>query len=258
MKRKGSSTNKVIAHNSLNIPLSIITFFLGVIATFMITHVFAQTADTNQIYACVHNTNGNVRVVTSSDSCKQQEKSIKWSIQGPPGPQGPAGSTGGINQYFGLPFICNGCFLSSFADRFAGKDFSYAQIIKSDFSNSDLSGVKFKQAFLSSNNFTNANLTGSDLSDIRELSGGRIPQSNIFTGANLSNVNFSNSLLHDSNFTNTNLQNTNFSNSLIRRGNFTGAQNMSSANFTGTTMESVTCPDGTNSDTNSNTCDGHF
>lgn len=257
MKRRVSS-HKGSTHNSLTIPLSIATFFIGVIATFTITRVFAQTADTNQIYACVNNTNGNVRVVTSVDTCKQQEKSIKWSIQGPPGPQGPAGSTGGLNQYFGLPFMCAGCYLANLADRFAGKDFTKARITRSDFTGSDLSGVIFKNAFLSSNNFTDSNLTNADLSDIKELPNGLMPQNNIFTRANLTNVTFSSSILHEADFTNANLQNTNFSNTLLRRAKFTDAQNMSSADFTGATMEDVTCPDGANSDTNAASCNGHF
>lgn len=257
MKRRASAYKGSSTTNH-TIPISIATFFIGVIATFMITTVLAQTTDTNQIYGCVNNTNGNLRVVTSTDPCKQQEKSIKWSIQGPPGPRGPAGSIGGLNQYFGLPFICNHCLLSNFASRFAGKDFSYAQIIASDFSNSDLTGVVFKHAFLSLDSFTDSNLTDADLSDIQVLPSGSLPENNVFNGANVTGANFSNSVLHEAQFKNANLQNANFSNTTLTRVKFTGAQNMGSANFSGAAFDEVTCPDGTNSDNNGSSCDGHF
>lgn len=234
------------------------TFFFGIIAAFMITKVFAQNADTNQIYACVNKTNGNMRMVTSSQTCKESEKLVKWSIQGPPGPEGPAGNSGGLNQYFGLPFFCTSCHLVNFADRFIDKDFSYAQIIKSEFSGSDLHGVKFKNAYLTSNRFNDTNMKGADLSEIKEIPGWGYPQNNSFLRADLSDANFSNSLLHEFNFTGANLQNANFSGATLRGTKFTDATNVSTANFDGATLDNVTCPDGTNSNSHNNTCEGHF
>jgi hypothetical protein len=62
----------------------------------------AQTAGPATIVACVHNTNGNLRVVDGPDDCKRQETPLEWSRQGgstagpqgPEGPQGPAGPEG--------------------------------------------------------------------------------------------------------------------------------------------------------------------
>ena len=48
----------------------------------------------NVIQACVNNTNGNVRIVSGPDQCRQQEHSLSWNIQGPQGPAGPTGPAG--------------------------------------------------------------------------------------------------------------------------------------------------------------------
>lgn len=242
----------------LYILFGLTAFFFGIIAAFMITNVFAQNADTNQIYACVNNTNGSMRMVTSADPCKNGEKSVKWSIQGPPGPAGPAGDTGGLNEYFGLPFFCSSCYLVNSADRFIEKDFSYSQIIKSEFSGTDMHGVIFKGAYLTGNRFNDTNMSGADFSEIKEFPGWGYPQNNSFLRSNLTNSNFSNSLLHEFNFTNANLQNANFSGAYLRGSKFNGATNVSTANFNGATFENVTCPDGTNSNNNNNSCEGHF
>jgi hypothetical protein len=233
-------------------------FFFGIIAAFMITQVLAQTADTNQIYACVDKTNGAMRQVDSETPCRKSEDSIKWSIQGPPGPQGPAGDTGGLNEYFGLPFFCNNCFFSNLGTRFVEKDFSYAQIVRSAFDDTDMHGVKFNNAYLRSNTFNNANLTGADMSDMQALPNFGYSRDNSFQNANLSNVNFSNSYVQDSDFRNANLSNANFTNAIIKGSNFQGATNMSSATFAGATWDNSTCPDGTNSNSNGNTCANHL
>lgn len=258
MARRKVSSHLKNSKTHIYILFGLSTFFFGIIAAFMITKVFAQNFDTNQIYACVNTTNGLMRMVTSSDTCKNSERSVKWSIQGPQGPVGPAGETGGLNQYFGLPFFCTSCYLTSSADRFVDKDFSNAQIIKSEFSGSDIRGVKFKGAYLSANRFNDTNMTNADLSEIKEIPGWGYSQNNSFLRANLTNANFSNSLLHEFNFTGANLQNANFSGARLRGSKFNGAINLSTANFSGATMENVTCPDGTNSNSNGNSCEGHY
>ena len=56
---------------------------------------FADTGGV--IFACVNNTNGDVRIVAQQVSCKNNETAAHWNIlgpQGPPGPQGPAGPAG--------------------------------------------------------------------------------------------------------------------------------------------------------------------
>jgi len=234
---------------------SLTTFFMGVIAALMITRVLAQDNESNQIYSCVNTTNGNMRMVTSSDTCKNSEKSVTWSIKGPPGPAGNDGNAGGSS---GMPFICSGCFFSGLGDRFAEKDFSYAQIQKSDFSNENIHGVIFQKAFLRNNNFNNANLEGATFSDMKVIQGAGYPQNNTFLNANLKNSNFSNSILHEFDFSNADLENANFSGALLRGTIFTGAKNLSTSKFEDATWENAKCPDGTNSTNNGNTCQGHF
>lgn len=262
MKRKlRSSSSAGSSKKNFNVPLSIVTFFLGVIATFAITQVFAQTSETNQIYACVNNTNGNVRIVTANDNCKTAEKSVKWSVQGPQGPQGTPGTTSNS----GLPFTCNNCALFPYGEKFRGKDFSNAQIRNTEFISADLTGVIFKGAWLASNGFTSANLTGADFSELsRDViqsapAGMNFYSQNLnFRSANLTNATFEGSIVHSFDFRSADLKNTNFTNAIIRQSKFQGAMNASTANFTGATWESTTCPDGTNSDSNGNTCVGHL
>ncbi len=76
-----------------------------VIALFggMVTAIFAQGG---VITACVHENNGNIRIVSSANDCKKQERVLQWggSGQGSPGPagqQGPVGPQGppGLSGY---------------------------------------------------------------------------------------------------------------------------------------------------------------
>src|SRR5919199_139887 len=68
----------------------------------------AQSSD--EVIACVAQTTGNVRIVTSADDCKPNENDMSWSRQGPaglPGPQGERGPAGATNivQRFGSPVV---------------------------------------------------------------------------------------------------------------------------------------------------------
>ncbi|HVA96099.1 MAG TPA: pentapeptide repeat-containing protein [Candidatus Acidoferrales bacterium] len=225
---------------------------VGITVTVTVTKVTGQTAS-EVIYACAQKQTGTLRMVAAGASCRQDENAVSWNIQGP---QGPSNSTG-------LPFFCTkSCYFGGLADKFAGKDFSGVQLQNSYFtSGSDLSGVIFKGGYLQNVNFNNTNLTGADFSNIRD-------QNDInwhlhvayiyFNGSNLTKANFFNSQFSNSDFTGVNLQNTNFSNALLSNDNFSKAQNMNTANVTGTTWDSVTCPDGTNSNNDGNTCAGHF
>lgn len=132
-----------------------------------------------------------------------------------------------------LPYSCSTCYITPFASRLKGKDLSYATIINSIASGSDLSGTLFKGAHMENVDFSNANLAGVDFSDANYPVWGGIGIQADFTNANLQNVNF----------TNTNLQN---------------SLNMGSADTTGAIWSNTICPDGTNSNSNGNTCSGHF
>lgn len=199
---------------------------VGIFATLIYTTVFAQT--TEVIYACVHKNSGDLRIVTATESCKSNETALNWNKQGPTGPQGESGSSSSSN----LPFSCSYCILYPVADKLKGKDLSYAMITRSEFQGSDLSGTSFKGAVISNSDFSNTNLSGADFTDA-----GNYP------GWSLANVDFNNANLTGANFTNANLSN---------------ASNMRTANVTDVIWNNTTCPDGTNSDSHSNTCAGHF
>ncbi|MBI3757173.1 MAG: collagen-like protein [Deltaproteobacteria bacterium] len=64
---------------------------LSLILTLLPTIVSAQTS--NNIYSCVKS-DGTIRIVSSTITCKSTETSVIWSITGPTGPQGPIGLTG--------------------------------------------------------------------------------------------------------------------------------------------------------------------
>jgi hypothetical protein len=60
------------------------------------------TAPQSEIYACVNNSSGTIKVIAATGSCGNNEIKLIWNTQGPqgvPGPQGvtgPTGSTGAI------------------------------------------------------------------------------------------------------------------------------------------------------------------
>lgn len=93
-----------------------------------------------------------------------------------------------------------------------------------------------------------------------------------FENTNLTSTNLSNSELSDSFFINTNADEANFTNARIESANFDGANlnqvnftnanllnsDLSSATLTDVLWSNTTCPDGTNSNGNGNTCEGHL
>src|SRR5262249_24192541 len=46
------------------------------------------------IFACVNNTNGNMRNVNDPSQCRRHEHSVEWSIVGTTGASGPSGPCG--------------------------------------------------------------------------------------------------------------------------------------------------------------------
>jgi hypothetical protein len=66
------------------------------VATTLLTTQYTDAAGV--FHACVHNENGNVRVVVPGTECRDTETAIEWhqrGPQGPAGPQGPKGDSGG-------------------------------------------------------------------------------------------------------------------------------------------------------------------
>lgn len=237
---------------------SLASLLLGALLILSIQKVFA---DTVTIYACVKTNTGFIKIVPANTTCANGETLLSWNQVGPQGPTGPTGPQGPAGSgYFGLPFICNRCILSLYAAKFAGQDFSNAQIDSANFDGATIQGVIFKGGDLSGTSFVGADLTNADLSNLPIPIGVSPGEgTHLFShNANLTNVNFTNDNLNNSDFTNANLQSTNFTNAVLSNVDLTGASNMSTANITGVTWVNTTCPDGTNSDAHGSTCAGHF
>lgn len=47
------------------------------------------------IYACVNPGNGNLRMVSATESCRPREVKVQWTTTGAQGPAGPPGPAGG-------------------------------------------------------------------------------------------------------------------------------------------------------------------
>ena len=86
--------NQKILRKALPSSLAGIVLCLGFIAT-----PTSANAQGNTVYACVNNSSGEVKIVTSTTVCKNNETLKTWNVVGPTGaigPQGSAGTTGAI------------------------------------------------------------------------------------------------------------------------------------------------------------------
>jgi uncharacterized protein YjbI with pentapeptide repeats len=183
--------------------------------------------------------------------------------------QSPSGSSNSV------PFVCVNCANTSTSledslHKFlAGKNLSNAYITGLQTSNTDWSNTIFKGATLamgtegdtftgvdftnatlelsiSNSNFTNANFTNANDKLGSSAGAGGFGDSNL-TGANFTNATMTNFSFFNSNFTNANFTNANLS----------GVTTSGVNTFTGAIWSNTTCPDGTNSDNDGNTCIGH-
>ncbi len=59
-----------------------------------ISLAIANTAIAEMIYACINNSDGTTRIVSSGTTCKKNEHSLYWNQQGPQGDQGLQGERG--------------------------------------------------------------------------------------------------------------------------------------------------------------------
>lgn len=240
---------------------------LGTVVSLTTTLVLAHGGDTSKVHSCVKNSTllpgaANVRIVSATTNCNSNETALDWDK-----------NAASSSANFGLPFMCNQCNLTAFADKFAGHDFSYAQILKGNFDGGNFTGVNFSHARLSSSTFQNSIFANANLS-YAEISGSNqvgfqnadLTSSNLShstfsgfaTSTNFTGADFSNAAINNVNMSDSNFSNTNFSNTTFDSVNMTNATNAATATFTGVTWTNVTCPDGTNSDDNSNTCAGHL
>lgn len=229
--------------NYKNILLIIVAFFAGTLAT---SFVFAHGGDINLIHACYKtNTGGSFRIVGPNDNCSTNETALDW----------PKTSGGGNNE-----FICIDCFAKDMLFRlnrqnFVGINLDSAIISGSFFINEDLTGASFKHTILYGVSGTGANFTDADLTDANARA--NFDNANL-TRANLTNATMSNASFKGTNATNANFQNVDLSYAVFENANLIGATNMNTATATGVAWVNTTCPDGTNSDNNGNTCIGHL
>src|SRR5215475_11194014 len=81
---------------------NIMTRVSGIAGAFVVTLALAPiSADAQQIFACVNNNTGAVRIVAQGVACRTPESLVTWNVvgpQGPPGPTGPAGAQGSAGQ----------------------------------------------------------------------------------------------------------------------------------------------------------------
>ena len=256
-----------------------------IIASSLTTLALAHGGDTNLIHACVktsNSNNANIRIVGENDTCNNNEVTLDWSKDGSSASYAPG--------LAGVPFHCAKCSLSE-SPYLAGKDLTDAWLRQSDISSTDLTDTIFVNATLNNTRFDNSQVSGADFTGayMREtdfsysvaigatfvnadlqasalifadfsnanFSGATIDsgalQGSIYTNADFTSASIQNTVFNDINATQTNFTNANFTDA-----NLQGALFMADTNRTGVIWSNTICPDGTNSDTNGNTCEGHF
>jgi uncharacterized protein YjbI with pentapeptide repeats len=165
------------------------------------------------------------------------------------------------NVHFDLASVSGQDFTTAaFVDtsNFHNKDLTTLHLDSVQFSNSNLSGVNLSGWVLgcapntAQTTIINSNVAGANLSNLDDTSVLTCTAAPDFSLSNFSGTNFTNAKLINIAFNNANLSNVNFTNV-----DLTGAS-LSGATITGVTWFNTTCPDGTNSNSNGNTCEGHL
>lgn len=188
--------------------------------------------------------------------------------------------TGGGGSSSAQVICSNSCDLTGIGNRLAGKNLTGAIIIGlttsqgEDFTDTNFTNTFMPNAIIADSTFANTNFTGANIhswniqsnSQTVNFQGAKFTNTALdhwqissngsgadfsnadFTGANLTWMNQGNTTPSPMNFTNANFTNADFSNSPSFSGH---------ANVTGVTWSNTTCPDGTNSNNDGNTCVGH-
>ena len=137
-------------------------------------------------------------------------------------------------------------------------DFRYADLRSADLEGASLCGADFGYANLMGAYLVRSSWYCYYLSNDFSSSSGDIPPSINFQEANLKYANLSGAFLRSSNFSSANLIGADLSHSELHESDMsyadlTGA-NLNDADLTGVYWKYTTCPDGTNSNNNGNTC----
>jgi uncharacterized protein YjbI with pentapeptide repeats len=240
-------------------------FSLSLVA---ITSAHGGNNSPNLIHACVLNTLGTVRIVGTTTACALGETAVHWNTQG---------SFGGfVNDLTGADFTEADLRYRSFAGYdLSDAIFSSANLAHVDFANANLTNAQFNGTTLrTSTGWSSVTLSGTDLSnadmgpidfstkDLRTvtLTGAALDDSNL-SGADLDHNDLTNTNMFRGNFTGADFSDTELEDAVMDQGNFTntnldGATNLTYADAA--TWNNTTCPDGTNSNSNGNTCIGHL
>jgi uncharacterized protein YjbI with pentapeptide repeats len=143
---------------------------------------------------------------------------------------------------------------------FHGKDLRSLDLKGVQFDTSNLSGVNLsgwaidcpvggQMTRLYNSNVSGANLSNADNTPLLTCNPNAVPD---FRLSNFTGANFTGAKLAHTNFGDSNLTNANFTNADLT------AAILSGTTVTGVTWSNTTCPDGTNSDDNGETCVGHL
>lgn len=185
---------------------------------------------------------GIVRVIDVNSTCNGGETPLHWMASPEAGTGHKTILTGGLS-YIG--------------DRLAGKDFNGATVSNASFyQNVDISGTNFSNSLFYNTQFyqmvgDGLNMSGTTNRDIT------IEESSL-VGANFSNSTFTAPYrILTSDMANANFSNTDVSGAEIRNSDLTDAD-FTGATITGVVWDNTVCPDGTNSNSNGNTCAGHL
>lgn len=184
---------------------------------------------------------GALYVIDSAATCPGKTTALTWNqtgvqgpqgiqgVQGPQGPQGPAGPTN--------PLFCPNCDMTSatLPSNSRGAYFPDARFTGSDLTGAALAFANLEGAALDQTNLTNINLF------YAHLTGAIVLKSNL-TQADLDGAQLTDADLSYSNLTNA---------TLFR------ATGLSSTFVSGVIWSNTTCPDGSNSDNDGNTCVGY-
>jgi hypothetical protein len=227
-------------------------FLLGLSVDYALPKLvaFAHGGDTNKIHGCVKTNNGSLRIVGANDACGNNETALDW-----PATAGGGGGNGG--GPLGYEWVGNGFY--RFADagiNLDGHDFSNEYMSLFAFYNGSMVGANFTSAKMNNINFDHIDLSTA-------IFDGVTSSMITFTNSNLSGATFSNMTITDLGFYNTDVSNFSFTNSTVERAD------ISSMDFSGIDLSTVTfgpeshwedttCPDGTDSDANGETCAGHL
>lgn len=136
-----------------------------------------------------------------------------------------------------------------------GATLQHGDLRRADFSNATLDHADFWKADFSSANLKNASLEYTSLVEVQMKDA-------ILAGARLRSANLAGSDLRRSDFEGADLSDASLDGTILTLANFTDATlegaSLKDTQLTDVTWKNTTCPDGTNSDLNGTTCEGHL